>query len=848
LAGLEACAVLPDIPAGACGNGVIDPGEDCDTFAPTADSMCRSKGTVGECHLDCSRQNDGTRRPCPDDWGCNIDSVCRPPAREGSFAPRTDAALGNGGFLMSADFDADGRADIVSQEPVDTLGRTRLRFHYFDERGRLEQSVAFPKLMFAPVIAELSGDQQSDVAFSDGRVGLLLGRDRTWVPETFGSFWLPGAKVRMLTAYDRLINDASAVVALTTLRGQPPGFYVPNGPDKLLLIGELPGPLETLAGNPAGGNVIESVADSPCFEAALAVQGATEFQLVDFCTRNAKDEVIWRDQVRTQAIPLVPPREIDSPPQITDVDGDGHLDVLVGAGGRPFLARGDGRGLASATPYRLELANPDITNPDIAMPLAVGDFTGDGLVDFVFPTHLLVSLAGTNGAPPRYVTSRRNEGGTWTEARIEDLNGNGKPDVVAASRDRPNIDFFNGTGSDAATAFNLTTNGPVRELSIGDFDGDLVNDLAFAEDGIANLRPDSLMIAFGNVAGSPAAPAAVARIPNFEQLSVYRENGLANLMVASTEARGKTQTGVLTLLEGSGDRTPLAPYGLTLFSADGELRQSTALSLAAGAFTALGERDVLTLAAPNLDSEGCKAIGDENRCWEFWLLPALYSRTSIPVRLEGQLDSSLIPARLGPEGTVEVHVNLGSAAADLDGDGRDEAVFAMPTKSNGCGLVLARPRGASLDQVTLMLDEPCERPELSATDLDGDGADDIVLLTGGQQLGGAKLLALWNDGHGGFSESRLARLSAPEDRPVQFTILPATSVTPIRVAYVTETAARLVTQGSAPREFTEASTLAALEHGTGIVAADVNGDGVVDLALTDSGTLGVMKAELEALR
>jgi len=59
------CTDFPNIPSGECGNGVIEPGEDCDTFALGAGSACRAKGMVGECHLDCA-VHDGHAPRCPE--------------------------------------------------------------------------------------------------------------------------------------------------------------------------------------------------------------------------------------------------------------------------------------------------------------------------------------------------------------------------------------------------------------------------------------------------------------------------------------------------------------------------------------------------------------------------------------------------------------------------------------------------------------------------------------------------------------------------------------------------------------------------------------------------------------
>jgi FG-GAP repeat len=54
----------------------------------------------------------------------------------------------------------------------------------------------------------------------------------------------------------------------------------------------------------------------------------------------------------------------------------------------------------------------------------------------------------------------------------------------------------------------------------------------------------------------------------------------------------------------------------------------------------------------------------------------------------------------------------------------------------------------------------------------------------------------------------------------------------------------LVTTTATPREFGPPRTLADLQHGSGIVAADVDGDGVQDLAIAASGNLSVLKASL----
>jgi len=47
---------------------------------------------------------------------------------------------------------------------------------------------------------------------------------------------------------------------------------------------------------------------------------------------------------------------------VTDMNVDGHMDLLFGAGGRPYVAYGDGRQLSTAKPYRLDFIPNDDGN------------------------------------------------------------------------------------------------------------------------------------------------------------------------------------------------------------------------------------------------------------------------------------------------------------------------------------------------------------------------------------------------------------------------------------------------------------------------------------------------------
>src|SRR5262249_21208222 len=152
------------------------------------------------------------------------------------------------------------------------------------------------------------------------------------------------------------------------------------------------------------------------------------FTVVDSCTRDPRSsEILWRSPVIDRLVAVEPPGAINGAPQLADMNGDGHLDVLLGVGGKPYVSFGDGQRLTPAVPYQVTIAgDPGVM--DIPMPLAAGDVTGDGVVDFVFPTELLLSSRAAPGALPTYSVVRARLT-PWTVAAIADLNGNGKPDV-----------------------------------------------------------------------------------------------------------------------------------------------------------------------------------------------------------------------------------------------------------------------------------------------------------------------------------------------------------------------------------------------------------------------------------
>ena len=829
---LAGCVELPGVSAGECGNGVIEPPEDCDGFDADSGAPCLPKGAVGECHLSCSRSDDG-QNGCPEGWGCDLSGICRRPT--GGFEPPRELEVGSATVLSSGDFDGDGHADIFSAERPNPYGVTRVKVHFFDDQGTPTETRLFSHLLLAPTLGDLNGDGRRDLVFADNNIGLLLGRaDRSMVPETFSSYRLPRTAIRTCSVIDQPVQQTPGFVVLAELDGIA-GLYVPDaetdGTPRRLAT--LPGSVDGLIGDPAGGDLIEGPA-SPCREVVVAVRGGSELSVFDICGPGDPGEIVWRADAPVRTVALDPPEPITIPPQVVDVDGDGHLDILVGSDARAFVAYGDGQALAPAVPLSLVIPGEPAPVTPIPMPLAVGDVTGDGAADYVFPEGFVLSSPSTTvPGQTDYADFPFGGQGPFTAAAIADLNANGFPDIIAASSQYPGFSFFNGTGTKDITFFAVPTNRPPERLAIGDFDGNLVQDLAFTQSD-ADDTADEVLIAFGAPFAPPTEPVAVARLGSIDQLASYTQERMGGLVISSTEGSGEDRRGALTLLAGSGDHLPVASYELTTFAADTSVNGAVAARAVGGAFLGTAPGDVVAVAFREPPT---------NASAELWLLPDLVHSAGSPVRLAGTL-----PPEARPLLDVNLGFSLAAAAADLDGDGRDEALIAVPVMDDEhCALLTFRieaDRAELLGQVVVA--EPCEQVALTPVHADADGRMDVAWLTSRADGSERRLSLFWNDGVGGLSSERRTLIADPASAPQAFALLPASPARGPSVVVATASGLERLPLDGATRQLGPPETLLELPGVTGLTAGDLNGDGAVDLAAASRGNLTILGATLES--
>jgi hypothetical protein len=226
-----------------------------------------------------------------------------------------------------------------------------------------------------------------------------------------------------------------------------------------------------------------------------------------------------------------------------------------------------------------------------------------------------------------------------------------------------------------------------------------------------------------------------------------------------------------------------------------------------------------------------------------WLLAAIATSDSTPKRLAADLDPLLSPIFTTD---TSIGMSLAMSAADLDHDGRDEAIAVMPhADDQHCALLTFTVDADRLtNRGSWILDETCQRVDVLPLDADADGFTDLVLLTGPSDASGGNLSVYWNDGSGNFDSGRRTLLTS--DAPLAFAVVKGTPARRLSIAFVNPAGLFLSQASQQPRQFDAPVSLVERPDCTGVVAADLNGDDAVDLVYAASGNLNVLKAILES--
>jgi hypothetical protein len=447
------CSNLSPLSAGICGNGVVDPGEDCDGFAPDGSHEACGAADAGAvaCRYECEKN-----AACPPGYNCGVDQICRSPT--GAFvALGSPLAVGAVGVTL-ADFNGDGYADALSRGDINGEGAARVQVNYLSSGAASLGTFSVADKLSYPSVADVNGDGIADLVAAlriDNASGVSIFLGQPTNALTFQSFptaTIPSAALPSVTATARVIafsglpgGPVTAYFMGTHGGTYPPGLYLPTttglpdvsappeasgmsfvalpeGPDQVVgdvVLAQLGGNAND-AGTPCPSLVYETVGGVVRVVSPCAVVGNVV-------------TLAFPPVISTITLPAGTSGCVDAasgkcPPgvQVGDIDGDGSPDLVVSATATnkaaptipygTYVAYGDGNGnfysstakLAGSLgttsgPYSIKLRaqNGDvIVAPiQIGQTYAVGDVNGDGQADLVSNVTQYATVNGGALAP-----------------------------------------------------------------------------------------------------------------------------------------------------------------------------------------------------------------------------------------------------------------------------------------------------------------------------------------------------------------------------------------------------------------------------------------------------------------
>ncbi len=267
-----------------------------------------------------------------------------------------------------------------------------------------------------------------------------------------------------------------------------------------------------------------------------------------------------------------------------DFNGDGKLDLAIANRGARNVSVRLGNGLGGFT------IAPDVPVGTGSSPssVAVGDFNGDGKLDFATANSgsSSVSVRRGDGSGVFAGTTTVSVGSSPSSMVMGDFNGDGKLDLATANSSQSYVSVRLGNGLGGFTSapnvsFDLTQDA----VTVGDFNGDGNLDLATVDTFTITL---SVLLGDGLGGFSGTSNFTVASSPSFVTVGDFNGDGRPDLATANS---GSTSSNVSVLLNNYPIRV-----NLSVSTSTGTEAGTTAITVTATAATPVPSDQTVNLA------------------------------------------------------------------------------------------------------------------------------------------------------------------------------------------------------------------------------------------------------------
>lgn len=468
----SACSNLDSLDRSVCGNGIVEPGEDCDSRAEHCEA----------CGIRCETTEQCAERGGPG-FVCGADELCHAPA--GTFRLGGEVEMPVTSYRVT-DIDGDRIGDVLTQS------QTAITVLYGNADGAVSTSASIqtPFARGAAFFADLDGGSLDAIMpTADGIVAYHAPFD---VPAPYPFPNLVSSEMGQ-PLFTHPIDDTVLGIVTAGPITEQLGIQILDVEESVpVSLGSGP-----LCADGSGIKADLAQIDIEFFELAqdhllLAVLVRPAFGAARLC-------MVALDRTGAQtfavtAVPLVTANTPSSRPVFADVRGDQCPSLLVREGNvlREYLPRSSVRPCSFATADRRDVVVPLGANPVGTVALSP-PIAGAATEAIVLSTGVYSVRTSNQQLDELYRSDR-----TLRAVRHADLDRDGDVDVVASGDNTDDLDILDrivdGTGAPGFLRYRLDTEAPVLTFLIGDYDGNAMPDVAYIERRFTGER---LLIAYG---------------------------------------------------------------------------------------------------------------------------------------------------------------------------------------------------------------------------------------------------------------------------------------------------------------------------------------------------------------